>query len=177
MRLFRQFRLRRTRRLGPELPPGRVDWRGESGDAVIELALIIGIFGPALLLGTVEMATVVYDSIEVANAAYAGAIYGMRSATFASNTTGITSAAQAEASDFGTHLTVTPTTYYACSAAIAGTQYTTQSAASAACSGSGNHALQFIQVQTSGSITPAFHFPKLPASFTVKGSSVMEVAE
>lgn len=133
-----------------------------------------------MLLGTGEMGLVVYDSVEVSNAAHAGAMFGMQSLTYAANTSGITSAAQSEASDFGANMTVTPTAYYACSSAIGGTQYTganAQSNANTACTGSTNHALEFIKVTTSVTVTPTVRCPGLPHTFTLTGSSVMEVEQ
>jgi Flp pilus assembly protein TadG len=154
--------------------------RGESGGALVELAVVVAFLGIPLLLGTAEMASLVYDSIEISNSANAGSAYGMQSLTYASNTSGMTTAAQTEASDFGAALSVTPTTYYACSNAIGGTQYTgssAQSNANAACTGIGNHALEFVQVKTSASVTPSIHWLGLPSSFTLTGSSVMEVEQ
>jgi len=130
-----------------------------------------------VLFGTVEMATFVYGSIEVSNASHAGTMYGMTSSTLAGDTAGMTTAAQAEASDFGTNLTVTPTSYYACSAALGGTQFATQSAASSACTGAGNHTLQFVQVAVSAPVTPPIHCPGLPTTFNLTNTSVMEVEE
>jgi len=153
------------------------EMRGDAGGAIVEMALMIGIFGTPMMLATVESATWVYSSIEVSNAAHAGAMYGMTSATLAADTSGITAAARAEATDFGTNLTVTPTVYFACSAAIGGTQYSTQSAAVTACTGSGNHALEFLQVSTSASVTPPIHVPGLQQTLTLNGTSVMEVEE
>ena len=150
---------------------------GERGSAVVELALTLGVFGAPLLLGTLTLVNVIYCSIEVANAAHAGAVYGMVSSTYAGDTSGIRSASQEEASDLGGYLTVSPTTYYACSTALGGMQYSSQSAATSACSGSGNHPLQFVQVVVSATIVPAFHFPKLPSTFTLTNTSVMEVLE
>ncbi|MES2390230.1 MAG: TadE family protein [Acidobacteriota bacterium] len=149
----------------------------ESGSSLIELAFILGIFGPLLLFGTVDIATAVYASIEIESAAHAGAMYGMTSSTYASNTSGIQTAAQAEAADFGTNLTVTSTVYYACSSNIAGTQYTTSAAATTACTGSGNHSLAFVKVTTSAPVTPALRLPSLPATYTLTSVSIMEVEE
>jgi Flp pilus assembly protein TadG len=154
--------------------------RSESGNALIEVALISSLLGVPLLLGTGELGYVVYDSIEISSAAHAASLYGMRSLTYASDTAGMRTAAQNEATDFGAALTVTPTPYYACSSAIGGTQYTgsnAQSNASAACTGGTNHALQFIQVNTSATVTPLVHCPGLPASFALSGLSVMEVEQ
>src|ERR1039458_8751022 len=93
---------------------------GESGNALLELALVLSLLGIPLLLGTVEMGYVVYYSVEVSDAANAGALYGMQDIAFANNTTGITAAAQADAPDFGANLTVTPYAYYACTIAVGG---------------------------------------------------------
>jgi Flp pilus assembly protein TadG len=154
--------------------------RGERANALVEVAFTFSLLGMPLLIGTADMGFVVYDSEEVSNAAHAGAMYGMQSSTYAANTSGMTTAAQNEATDFGTNLTVTPTSYYACSSAIGGTQYTgssAQSNATTACTGGTNHALQFVQVNTSVTVTPPIHLPLLPHTFTVTGSSVMEVEQ
>jgi hypothetical protein len=149
-----------------------------AGNAALELAFAFGVFGTPLLLGTSELAVVIYDSIELSNCAHAGAMYGMMSSTFAGDTTGIQNAAQAEAADFGTNVTVTPTTYYACSSAVDGTQYSTQTAAEAACpANASNHYLQFVKVVSSMNINPPVKCPGLPKTFTVTGTSVMEVQE
>jgi hypothetical protein len=126
------------------------------------------------------MGILVYDSIEISNAANVAAAYGAQSLTYAASTAGMTTAAQTEAADFGTALSVTPTTYYACSSALGGTEYTganAQSNATAACTGTGNHALEFVKVTTSAAVTPAIHCPGLPGSLTITGSSVMEVEQ
>ena len=153
---------------------------GDSGSALVELALIVSLLGIPLLIGTAQMGILVYYSIEVSNAAHAGSMYGMQSLTYASSIAGITTAARAEASDFGTTMTVTPTIYYACSNALGGTQYTglgAQLAATLGCTLTLSHALEFVQVNTSVAVTPSIHLPGLPASFTLTGSSVMEVEQ
>jgi hypothetical protein len=162
--------------------------RGESGQALVELMLIISAIGVPLLLVTTDLATVVYGSIEVSNAAHAGAMYGMTSATAALQTSTITTAVENEAADFATaNLTITPTTYYACSAAEGGTQYTGTSnqvnstaltSAQAACpSGATNHYLEFVQVAVTGTVTPPFHCPGTPSSYSLKSTSAMEVEQ
>jgi Flp pilus assembly protein TadG len=152
----------------------------ESGNALVELVLIFAIFGMPLLLGTAEMGVLVYDSIEVSNAAHAGSAYAMQSLGYSENTAGIIAAAQAEASDFGTRLAVTPLLYYACSNAIAGTQYTganAQAAANAACTGGNNHAIEFVQVTASITVTIPIHCLGLAQTFPLSSSSVMEVEQ
>src|ERR1700739_3595037 len=94
------------------------------------------------------------------------------------DTTGIQKAAQAEAADFGTNVTVTPTSYYACSNAVDGTQYSTEAAASAVCpANASNHYLQFVKVVSSMNINPPVQCPGLPKTWTETGTSVMEVQE
>ena len=149
----------------------------ESGSALIELALTLSLVGLPLLFGTIYAGVLVFDNIEIANAAHAGAMYGMQSSTYASDTTGMTSAAQAEAPDLATGLVVAPTTFYACSAAIDGTQYTVQSDATAACTGGSNHALEFVKVTARYVATPFASIPGMQRSVTVSGVSVMEVEE
>jgi Flp pilus assembly protein TadG len=152
-------------------------YHGRSGTAALEMVLILAFLGAPLLLGTAEVGFLVYDSIEIANAAHAGAMYGMQSNTNASNTSVITTAAQSEASNFGTNLAVTPTVFWVCSTAESGTQYSTSSAATTACTGTSNHALEYLKVSVSATATPPIHFPGLPASFTLTGASTMEVEE
>jgi Flp pilus assembly protein TadG len=151
--------------------------REDSGSSLVEVALCISLVGLPLLVGTVELGSMMYGSIEVSNAAHAGSEYGMMSSTFAADSAGIISAAQGEATDFGAKLTVTPTVYFACSQAVGGTQYTTQTAANAACTGTLNHSLEFVQVSTSTSVTPPIRCPGLASSYTLVGMSVMEVEE
>jgi len=151
--------------------------REESGDSLVEIALCISLVGLPLLVGTVELGSMMYGSIEVSNAAHAGAEYGMMSSTFAADSAGIVTAARGEATDFGAGLLVTPTVYFACSQAVAGTQYTTQTAANAACTGTLNHSLEFVQVSTSTTVTPPIRCPGLASTYTLVGISVMEVEE
>jgi len=154
--------------------------RREDGNSLVELALILSLFAAPLLFATTQAAILIYDSIEISNAAHVATMYGMQGLSYASDNTQMIAAAQAEASDFGTSLTVIPTTYYACSAAIAGTHYSGANAqinATSACTGASNHPLQFVQVTTRKSITPLTHFAGLPASVTLTGFSVMEVEE
>jgi Flp pilus assembly protein TadG len=152
----------------------------ESGNALVELATFFAFLGLPLLLGTAEMGIMVYDSIEVSNAAHAGAAYAMQSLIYSANTAGIIAAAQAEASDFGGKLVVVPVTYFVCSTAIAGTQYTgvnAQTIARLTCTGGTNHPIQFVQVSTSISVASLIHCPGLPQTFQLSGSSVMEVEQ
>jgi Flp pilus assembly protein TadG len=151
--------------------------RTEAGGALVETAMCISLMCAPLLIGTLEAGVALYDSIEVSNAAHAGTAYGMMSSTFAASSSGMIAAAQGEAPDLGSLLSVTPTTYFACSQAIGGTQYTSQTAANSACTGSSNHSLEFVQVITSAAVPMPFTVPGLPSKFNLTATSVMEVEE
>ena len=151
--------------------------REDAGSALIELALAISLLGTPLLLGTIYAGVLLFYSTEVANAAHAGAMYGMQSSTYASDSAGITTASQSEAPDLGTALNVAPTAFYACSIAIDGTQYATQAAAATACKGGSSHPLEFLKVTASYAATPFARIPGMQRTVTVSTTSVMEVEE
>jgi Flp pilus assembly protein TadG len=150
--------------------------RSDSGSALIELALTLSLLGVPLLLGTVHFSILLIDSIIVANAAHAGAEYGMTSLTFAADTANIQAAAQEDASGLGVTPTVTPTIFYACNTAIGGHQYSTLAAANSACTGS-SKSLEFVQVVASATVTPVLGMPGFPNSVTLSSTSIMEVEE
>ena len=88
----------------------------------------------ALIPRITDMAMLIYFSMEISNAAHAGAMYGMHNSVMAADTTTITTAAKGEASDFvAANVTVTPTSYWACNTAQGGTTYATSAAATAPC--------------------------------------------
>jgi Flp pilus assembly protein TadG len=151
--------------------------RAEEGSAMVEMGCVIALFAPLLLVGTAEVAQIAYDVAEVQEAANEGAASGMVSPTLAASNSAITAAAQADAPDFGANLTVTPTTYWVCATTVSGTQYSSQSSANSACTGSGNGVLEFLQVKTSATVTLPIHFAKLGASYTMTGVSVQEVEQ
>jgi Flp pilus assembly protein TadG len=150
---------------------------GEDGSSMIELAFVVCFFLMPLFVGASEVGMLIYDSIEVTNAASTGALCGMQSPTLAASTAGITAAARADAPDFGANLSVTPTTYWVCAAFISGTRYTTQAAATSACTGNNNQPLEFLKVDTSATITMPLKFPALPSTYTLTGVSVQEVVQ
>lgn len=171
-----QFDVRGFRRLWAGVAARCGVLSGESGSALVELALVVAVLGIPLLLGVAQMGVLVYDSIEVSDAANAGALYGMQSTTDAVDNTGMTTAAQKDAPDFGTNLGVSPSTYWVCALAVTGTQSAGANGnQTLSCTGTGNHALQFVQVNTSVTVTPFIHCPGLPTTFTLTGQAAMEV--
>jgi Flp pilus assembly protein TadG len=161
--------------------------RDESGNILLEMAMIFAFLGIPMLWGTSQMSILVYDSIEVSNAANAGAVYGAQTPGEAISTAAIATAAQAEASDFprasmgNSALTVTSNIFYYCANAIGGAnpQYTTTTAATAACgaAGSTNETVEFVQVNTSATVTPLLRFPGVRSSYPIVGQSILAVQQ
>jgi Flp pilus assembly protein TadG len=145
----------------------------QTGGALVETAFVVGILVVPLILGTTDMAAMMYASIEISNAAHAGALTAMSGTA---TNSAIQTAAQAEAGDFlASNVTATPSAYYACSAAEGGTQYTTLALATAGCTGTGNHTIHFVQVVVSAPVTLPFSCCGLASPVTLSATSVMEV--
>jgi Flp pilus assembly protein TadG len=49
--------------------------RYEEGASLVELAILMGVFGPVLLLGTFEVSALVFASVELSDATHAAASY------------------------------------------------------------------------------------------------------
>jgi Flp pilus assembly protein TadG len=139
---------------------------------MIELALAL----PILLLitvGIIEFGRVAYYSIEVSEAARAGAQYGAQSladATVLTNAGNIAQAAQNSAPDLGAAITLTPGPSESCacpgSASVVG----------GACPAAGcSYPIVYLTVNTQYTLHTLFSYPGIPASFTLNGASTMPV--
>ena len=150
-----------------------------SGQALVELAMILafGSFLVLLSLGVVEFGKLVYWSIEVANAAKAGAQYGAYTPATATDGIGIQNAAAAAATDL-TGLTASPT--YSCVCTTTGSYSSpTISGSVIDCSGttcSGPVHLA-VTVTTSATVTPPYKLSMFPSSYTLNGSATQECAQ
>jgi Flp pilus assembly protein TadG len=146
--------------------------KSEAGTALVELAIAVPLL-LLLLLGAVGMATVIYDSIAVENAAMAGVQYGAHTTITAADTTGIQNAAAAAAPSLS--LTTTPSTSCICSNGSASTCKPTD------CSGASIETI--LTVNTQVTITPSVYFPglrgipALPKTYTVYGQAVQKVLQ
>lgn len=145
--------------------------RGDIGQALIELALTFPIF-ILLLVGGAEMARLAYAVIEVSNAARAGAAYGAQSATTAADTAAIESAATQDGSNV-IGLAATATQFCSCSNAPS-TQVSCATAPTT-CSPAPLHSLQYVQVNTTATISALFNYPGLSKSYTLHGQAIMRV--
>jgi Flp pilus assembly protein TadG len=144
-------------------------------NGLAELAMTMALLLLPLMMGTVHYSILLIDSMIISNAATAGAEYAMGSSTYAGDTSNIVTAAQEDASGLGATLNVTPTVFYVCSTAIAGTQYATQSAATTPCSSS--HVLEFVKVQASATVTTLMSLPGASNTMTITRTATEEVEE
>jgi Flp pilus assembly protein TadG len=145
---------------------------GETGASLVELALTL----PLLLfifLGVAEFARFAWASIEAANAARAGVQYGAQDHTLASDTAGI----QAAALNDGINLSgLTATSSHSCACSTAPSTTIVCSTALTTCP-SPSIILESVQVNTSATVRPLYHWPGLPTTFTAQGFAIMAVEQ
>ncbi|HTV53741.1 MAG TPA: TadE/TadG family type IV pilus assembly protein [Terriglobia bacterium] len=146
--------------------------QSERGSSLVELALLLPLL-VLMFLGVVEIGRIFYVSIEVNNAAEAGAAYGAQSNITAGDTAGMERVAQEDAANVP-GLTATASYYCACSTAAG--SVTNLGSCADACA-AGDHQVIFVQVYTSASFTTLSHFPGLPTPFTTYGKAVMRVSQ
>lgn len=154
---------------------GAVTWRMvrcDRGQSLLEVALTFPIL-LALLVGAVELGRVAYFSIAVSGAAQAGVLYGQRSQTAASDNTGITQAAKNDAWNVPS-LVVTPS--HSCFCMSTGAQTPATHCLLSDCSGS-QRMVEYVQVNTSATITPMLNYPGLPSSFNLTGRATSRVSQ
>jgi len=143
--------------------------RSDRGGAIVELAAVISVMA-TVLFGAAEMARLAYASIEVSDAARAGASYAHQSVAAANSAATIRTVAAASANDISSGLTTTPTIFYSCSSTPS-----TQNSTTPAC-GTGDTVLMYIQVNTTATVTMPIHLPGL-TSYTLTGQSIMRVQQ
>lgn len=144
--------------------------RNNIGQALVELALVFPIF-ILLLVGAAEFGRLAYAAIEISNAARAGASYGSQTHITASDFPNIELAATQDAANI-TGVAATATNFCACS--TGGT--ITCSTALTMCP-SPARIIEYVQVNTSGTIDPLFYYPGLPTTFTLTGQAIMQVEQ
>jgi TadE-like protein len=174
---------RQKRALGrPPFEATQQSKSAEAGQSLLELAVMLP-FLLLLVLGVVEIGRAAFINIAVANGAYAGVEYGAQNPGTAGDTAGMIQAAKNDLNLSGSGIvkgiTVTPVATQGCRCdAGAGTSCATplppaSSCATIAC-GSGQ-VVECVQVVTSATFSPLFHYPGLPDSFTAHGNAVMRV--
>jgi Flp pilus assembly protein TadG len=163
--------------------PGRIPrapmiWRSQSGQSLVELALLAPIL-LLLIIGVVEMGRFAYISILVGNAAEAGAIYGAQSLPNSADTSGIQTAAT---NDFQngqslTGLKVTSSNVCDCDTnGTPGTPVSCTGAGAGSCA-SGRNWVVTVQVTASGTFNSLFNYPGIPKSIAVTRTVTMYVKQ
>jgi Flp pilus assembly protein TadG len=156
----------------------RHNLRENSGQAFIELALVLPIF-ILLLVGAAEVGRLAYASIEVSNAARAGVAYAAQSHTTAQDATNIQLAASRDAPDI-TSLTATPT--YSCSCESSTGVMTAPAACTGISTGVGScpspsRIVLYVRVTTAAPVNTLFHLPGIPSTVTLRGFASMRAEQ
>jgi Flp pilus assembly protein TadG len=132
--------------------------RTQRGSSFVEFALGSVVLFP-LLFGTADFGRMFYTSIEVANAAAAGATYGSRLAANMTDTTGISTGAKNEAPEIS-------------SLQVTSSEVCQDSSANViSCTTSG--AYQYVKVTTSYTFQTLFNYPGLPSSVALSKTVMM----
>jgi Flp pilus assembly protein TadG len=159
----------------------------DNGAALIELALVMPIF-LLVMFGAVELGRAAHYTIEVENAARAGASYGGENMGNATASSMVIQAAQNDAPDLPS-LLVTPGAGCVCETLNLTTGTPTFSPSSGtvscsdatitSCTGTSSSITQsvvsYVTVRTSATIAPAFNVSGLPTSYTLHGYSAMRI--
>jgi len=143
----------------------------ERGESLVELALVLP-FLSLLLIGVIDFGRAYYFSIEVAGAAHTGALYGTQNPT---DTPGMVSAALGDAPDVTSvpAMAMTATATYGCECSD-GTSAVALCATQPSC---GVNVVNYVQVTTSATYTPLFHWPGIPASFPLQGQARLRAGQ
>lgn len=132
--------------------------RNEKGSAMLEFALGMPLL-MLFLFGTADFGRLFYYSIEVANAAAAGAVYGSLNSGNMTDTTGISNAAKNDAPEI---LSLTVASSQVCQ---------DSNSNNVPCTTSG--AYQYAKVTTSYTFQTLFSYPLIPSSVSLSRTVMM----
>lgn len=145
--------------------------QGESGASLVEMALLLPIF-MVLLIGCVDFGRACYLAIEIQGAARAGATYGSRNPT---DTSGMQTVAEDDASDVPNVSVGTPTYVCECADGSNPTSATTCSTTPPTCS-NGLNWVYMVTVTVTGTYTPMLPWPGIPSSMNFSSTASMRSA-
>lgn len=147
----------------------------EAGVALIEFALALPIL-MMLLIGLIEIGRLTYFTIEVGNAAHAGAQYASLNPNNAADNTAITAAVTQDGQNTISALTVVPQRICGCWNGTTETALTSAQCTSTCVSG---HLVSYVQVTVTGSINALFNYAALglPNAWTVSRTATMRVIQ
>lgn len=146
----------------------------ESGQGALELALSLPLF-VLLILGSAEIGNFAWSSVEVNNAARAGAAYASLSRANAASLANIQTAAQNEAPN----LTISTTSTQVCSCISSGGATTDPGCTTTNLTNcpSPDVIQVSVQVNTTATVTTLIHYPGLPASYTLHAQATVGVEQ
>jgi Flp pilus assembly protein TadG len=144
--------------------------RREDAQSLVELALVAPLF-ILLLVGSAEFARFAWAAVLTSSAARAGAAFGAQNPANAVNTAGIQAVAASDSVNL-TGLTTTSSVSCVCSN---GTSIPSCSSSLTYCPAPAT-IINYVQVNTTSTVTPLGHYPGLPTSFTATGQSIMVMA-
>lgn len=163
-------------------------FRDNRGAALVELAMITPLFF-LLMMGAVELGRVAYYSIEVENAARAGASFGAVNIGNANLTSSVQQAAKNDAPDVSNLIVVTQGSACVCESMTTATNSPSfnPSSGTTSCTSAAinsctvessttlDSVIQYVTVSTSANIDPLIHVPGLPTSYALTGYSAMRI--
>jgi len=138
----------------------------ENASSLAEFAFMLPFLG-LMLVGVIDFGRAYYLSIEVKNAAYAGAFYGARNST---DTDGMESAATADAPDVRG---ITASATYGCECSD-GTNQSVQCASPPRCS---TNVINYVTVTTTATYKPLFPWPGIPSPLQLQGSATLRASQ
>ena len=159
----------------------------DSGAALIELAVVLPLF-VLITFGAFELGRVAHYTIEVENAARAGASYGGENMGNASSSSTVTQAAQNDAPDLPS-LTATPGAGCVCetldltsdtpsfnpSSGVLSCTDPIITACTGASSTVSKNIVSYVTVSTRATVNSVFSVGGLPATYTIHGYSAMRI--
>lgn len=147
--------------------------RSDSGTSLIEFAIVLPVLA-LLLVGLIDVGRFGYYSILAANAARAGAQYGMQNLETAYDSPGIASAAEADGQNLPNWTASGGSVTVAQLCAPLGAA--PQTCATPWGSSPPEGTIYYIQVQVTGTFAPLITYPGLPSQLPVSGSATVRVA-
>jgi Flp pilus assembly protein TadG len=151
--------------------------RREAGVALVEFALALPLL-IMLLIGVIEFGRLAYFSIQVGNAAHAGAEYGSLNVQNGANFTGMKNAAIADGQNSIAAISASAQNVCSCWTGTAEVPNPpSSSACGAACTVAGGRQVTYAQVKVTGIIKPLFNYgPLVPSSWTVVKTATIRVS-
>lgn len=165
---------------------GRRIWAKQQGQALIEFQLTFLVLA-MLLVSAAEFGRVWYYSVAVTNAAEAGVKYGAQSHEISGSPTNsdptgnMANAARQDGADVpGLNVTVAAPwciCFYPDGSTTANPSCVVPPASPCVTKAAGGsiHSIEYVQVNTSATVTPMFHYPGFPRSFALSGQAVERV--